>query len=157
MVSKSKQTGGPENEPVAGHVQQRCNKRLKNVVLQAVEKVRQFGPQDLREATQKLEARGAHTEFAMAKRLVRLAKYLVITGTIYRPKALLDAQAPKEKLVLYYQGAWDRWSIGIGTGPAWLVRLISVNRSAVGSRFSCATGSKNVSENCSSRRQEALI
>jgi hypothetical protein len=79
------------------YVQQRCNKRLKNVVLQAVEKVRQYGPEDLRRSAEELEANGSHTEFGMAKRLVRLAKYLVVTGTIYRPKTLLDPDTPKEK------------------------------------------------------------
>ena len=108
VVPKTKQTGGPEQEPVTGYVQQRCNKRLKNVVLQAVEKVRQFGPEDLVRAAQELEAQGSHTEFGMAKRLVRLGKYLVLTGTIYRPKALMAADTAKEALVLYYQQAWDK-------------------------------------------------
>jgi hypothetical protein len=108
VVTKTKQTGGPEKEPMPAYVQQRCNKRLKNVVLQAVEKVRQYGPEDLRRRAQELEANGSHTEFGMAKRLVRLAKYLVVTGTIYRPKTLLDPDTPKEKLVLYYQTAWDK-------------------------------------------------
>ena len=108
VVTKTKQTGGPEKEPMPSYVQQRCNKRLKNVVLQAVEKVRQYGPEDLRRSAEELEANGSHTEFGMAKRLVRLAKYLVVTGTIYRPKTLLDPDTPKEKLVLYYQTAWDK-------------------------------------------------
>jgi hypothetical protein len=108
VVSKTKQTGGPEKQPVSGHVQQRCNKRLKNVVLQAVGKVRQFGPEDLRRTAQELEAHGSHTEFGMAKRLVRLAKYLVVTGTIYRPKALMSSDTPKEVLLLYYQQTWDK-------------------------------------------------
>lgn len=108
VVSKTKQTGGPDKEPVSGYVQQRCNKRLKNVVLQAVEKIRQYGPEDLRRTAQELEARGAHTEFGIAKRLVRLAKYLVATGSIYRPKALMDSATPKENLVLYYQQVWDK-------------------------------------------------
>lgn len=108
VIPKSKQTGGPDKEPLTGHVQQRCNKRLKNVVLQAVEKVRQYGPEDLRHSAQELEARGAHTQFAMAKRLVRLAKHLVTTGTIYRPKALLDPDTPKAALAAYYQALWDK-------------------------------------------------
>jgi len=108
VVPRSKQTGGPQKAPVTGHVQQRCNKRFKNVVLLAVEKVRQFGPEDLRLQAQKLQAQGSHTNFALAKRLVRLAKYLVHTGTVYRPKALMDPDTPKETLALYYQGAWTK-------------------------------------------------
>ena len=108
VTSKTKQTGGPDKEPLTGHAQHRCNKRLKNVVLQAVEKVRLFGPEDLRQTAQELEARGAHTQFAMAKRLIRLAKDLVTSGTIYRPKALLDPNAPKAVLATYYQGLWEK-------------------------------------------------
>ena len=108
VVPKTKQTGGPDQEPVVGFVQQRCNKHLKNVVLQAVEKVRQFGPEELRQAAQNLEARGAHTEYGLAKRLVRLCKYLATTGTIYRPKTLLDPDTPKATLAAYYQAAWDK-------------------------------------------------
>jgi len=108
IVPRSKQTGGPQKPPVTGHVQQRCNKRFKNVVLLAVEKVRQFGPEELRREAEKLQAQGSHTEFALAKRLVRLSKYLVHTGTIYRPKALMGANTPKENLALYYQEACQK-------------------------------------------------
>jgi transposase len=108
VVPRSKQTGGPEKEPVVGSVQKRCNKRFKNVVLQAVEKVRQLGPEDLRRTAQELEARGAHTEFAMAKRLVRLAKYLALSGTVYRPKALMDPATPKATLAAHYQDVWGK-------------------------------------------------
>lgn len=108
VVPKSKQTGGPDKEATVGCVQQRCNKRLKNVVLQAVEKVLQFGPEDLRQTAQELEARGAHTEFAMAKRLVRLAKYLALNGSVYRPKALMDQDTPKATLAAHYQSVWDK-------------------------------------------------
>jgi transposase len=95
VVPKSKQTGGPANEPVVGRVQQRCNTRFKNVLLFAVEKIRQLGPEELRQTAQELEARGAHTQYAMGKRLVRLAKYLVLHASVYRPKALLDPDTPK--------------------------------------------------------------
>jgi transposase len=108
VVPKSKQTGGPEKDPVVGSVQQRCNKRLKNVVLQAVEKVILYGPEDLRRTAQELAARGAHTEFGIAKRLVRLGKYLALTGTVYRPKALLDPETPKATLAAHYQSVWEK-------------------------------------------------
>jgi transposase len=108
VVPKSKQTGGPGKEAVVGRVQRRCNKRLKNAVLLGVEKVRQLGPEELRQTAQALEARGAHTEFAMAKRLVRLGKYLVLTTTVYRPKALMNSEAPKADLAAHYQNVWEK-------------------------------------------------
>ena len=108
VVPKSKQTGGPDKEPVVGAVQRRCNKRLKNVVLQAAEKVIQYGPEELRQTAQQLEARGAHTAFAIAKRLVRLGKYLAVTGTVYRPKALMDPDTPQAPLAAHYQQVWEK-------------------------------------------------
>jgi len=108
VVPRTKQTGGPDKQAVVIGVHPRANKRFKNVVLLAVEKVRQWGPEELRQAAQELEARGAHTDFAMAKRLVRLAKYLVTTGNVYRPKALMDPQTPKATLAAYYQGLWEK-------------------------------------------------
>jgi hypothetical protein len=108
VVPKSKQTGGPQKEPLVGAVQQRCNKRLKNVVLQAVQKVIQHGPEELRRTAQELQARGAHTEFALAKRLVRLGKYLALTGTVYRPKAMMDPDTPQATLAAHYQSLWEK-------------------------------------------------
>jgi transposase len=108
VVSRTKQTGGPSKEPVAGTVQKRCNKRFKNVVLQAVEKVKEFGPEELRQSVQELDARGAHTNFAMAKRLVRLCKCLAVTGTLYRPKLLLDPQTSPATLAAHYQATWEK-------------------------------------------------
>lgn len=106
VVSKTKQTGGPEREPVVGHAQHRCNKRLKNTVLQTVEKVRQHGSQELLEQYAELDERGAHTERIMAKRLIRICKSIVLGANIYRPKALLDANTGKEELAAYYASAW---------------------------------------------------
>jgi transposase len=111
VVPRTKQTGGPDKEPRVGSVQQRCNKRFKNVVLQAVEKVRQHGPEDMLKAAQQLAAQGSHVEFAMAKRLVRLAKYLATTGTVYRPKALMDPDTPRSTLVAYYRELWEKLPI----------------------------------------------
>jgi transposase len=108
VVPKTKQTGGPQKEPQVGAVQQRCNKRLKNVVLQAVQKVILHGPEELRQAAQALQARGAHTEFALAKRLVRLGKYLALTGTVYRPKALMAPDTPTATLAAHYQSVWEK-------------------------------------------------
>ena len=67
-----------------------------------------YGPEELRRTAQELEARGAHTEFALAKRLVRLGKYLALTGTVYRPKALMDPDTPQATLAAHYQSLWEK-------------------------------------------------
>jgi len=61
VVPKSKQTGGPDKEPIIGAVQARCHKRLKNVVLQAVEKSSNTALKSCAERA-RTGARGAHTE-----------------------------------------------------------------------------------------------
>ena len=82
MVPKTKQTGGPDKEPVVGFVQQRCNQHLKNVVLQAVEKVRRFGPEDLRRAEQsRLKGR------PLAQRLKGMRWQLLRRGSRVRGQA----------------------------------------------------------------------
>lgn len=108
VVSKTKQTGGPDRAPVVGHAQHRCNKRLKNAVLQTVEKVRQYGSPELLEQFAQLDDRGAHTERVMAKRLIRICKCVALSANIYRPKALLNEATPKEALADYYAAAWEK-------------------------------------------------
>lgn len=108
VVSQSKQTGGPDRAALVGHAQHRCNKRLKNAVLQTVEKVRRHGSPELAEQFAQLDGRGAHTERLMAKRLIRICKCVVRSGHVYRPKALLGEAAPKEAVADYLAGAWDK-------------------------------------------------
>ena len=108
VVPKTEQTGGPDKPALTGYVSPRCNRRFKNVLLQAVEKVCRFGPEDLVHTAGKLLANGSHVQFAMAKRLVRIGKYLARTGTIYRPKQLLASDTPKATLVSYYLNQWDK-------------------------------------------------
>lgn len=108
VISRTKQTGGPERAPLVGHAPHRCNKRLKNAVLQTVEKVRQHGSPELLEQFAALDQRGAHTERIMAKRLIRICKAVVLGTSIYRPKALLDGGTPKQALADYYAAAWEK-------------------------------------------------
>jgi transposase len=113
VVPRSKQTGGPDHEPVVGSAQRRCNMRFKNAVLQAVQKVQQYGTTDLRQMAHRLEEQGSHVEFGLAKRLLRLGKYLVVNQCVYRPKPLLDPATPKAVLADHYRALWvkliEKW------------------------------------------------
>jgi transposase len=108
VVPRIKQTGGPDRAPVTGPPQRRCNTRLKNALLQAVEKVRQWDRADLLQRAQHLEEQGSHVEFGMAKWLLRLGQYLVRNHAVYRPKALMGPDTPKADLASYYQGLWGK-------------------------------------------------
>ena len=108
VVPRSKQTGGPGQEPVTGKVGQRANKRFKNTLLQSVLKVRQHGSPEWLQTIDRLHSQGSHVDNAIAKRLVRVCKFLVTTGTLYRPKALMAAVTPKATLSDYYQSLWKK-------------------------------------------------
>jgi hypothetical protein len=65
-------------------------------------------PPELVDQFLQLDERGAHTERLMAKRLIRICKSVVLSGAIYRPKALLDEKTPKEALAAHVQAAWPK-------------------------------------------------
>jgi transposase len=108
VVPSTKQSGGPDKAPVTGPVQQRCNKRFKNAVLRAVDQVRVHGPEDLIEAARQLEAQGSHVEFALAKRLIRLGKYLTLNHSLYLPKALFSQTSCQSQRADYYAKLWPK-------------------------------------------------
>jgi len=60
------------------------------------------------QSAQRLEEQGSHVEFAMAKRLLRLGKWLALNQTVYRPKALMDPDTPQAALASHYQGLWTK-------------------------------------------------
>ncbi len=46
--------------------------------------------------------------FGMAKRLLRIGKYLVVNATVYRPKALMNPDTPKATVAAHYQKLWQK-------------------------------------------------
>jgi transposase len=108
IVPRVAQTGGPDQPAHTGSVQRRCNHRAKNWVVQAGCSVGKHGPAELKEQYRKLERNGQNADFIMAKRLLRIAKDLMRRTTVYRPKALLDAQTPNSELATYYAELWPR-------------------------------------------------
>ncbi len=90
------------------HVKRRCNRILKDYVVQASVKMDLCGPEDLKSLYHLMEARGQHATFAIAKRLLRLSKNLLRTHCVYRPKALMASDTPKQQLAQYYQDLWPK-------------------------------------------------
>ena len=85
VVPRSKQSGGPDKEAQQGKTPIGCNRILKNHLVQAANQIGQHGPSDLKETYQNLSANGQHADFAMARRLLRSFRFMMIHQVIYLP------------------------------------------------------------------------
>lgn len=66
IVSSTDQTGGPDSPPVQRHAPRRCNRILKDWTVQSAQKIREFGPPELKDRILRWEANGQHASFAAA-------------------------------------------------------------------------------------------
>ncbi|MDA0813615.1 MAG: transposase [Verrucomicrobia bacterium] len=94
IVPRVKQSGGPDKPARTGRVRKGCNRILKNYLVQAAAKMRDFGPEGLQEAYHQLASNGQHADFIIARRLLRIFKYMMLSQSIYLPARLRkwDAQ-----------------------------------------------------------------
>ena len=112
IIPRTKQTGGPEKGPVIGTVSKRCNRILKDYVVQCGNHLGQHGPADLHEDHRRRGANGQHADFGMARRFLRMAMRLMRTGESYVPPELREGAA-LEELRAWYLELWpkllDKW------------------------------------------------
>ncbi|VGO16323.1 hypothetical protein PDESU_04914 [Pontiella desulfatans] len=112
IIPRTKQTGGPEKSPVIGSVSKRCNRILKDYVVQCGNHLGQHGPADLHEDHRRRGANGQHADFGMARRFLRMAMRLMRTGESYVPPEIRD-NATVEELRAWYLDLWpkllDKW------------------------------------------------
>ena len=88
IVPRVKQSGGPDKPARIGKVRKGANRILKNYLVQAAGKMRDYGPEGLQDAYHQLAANGQHADFVIAKRLLRIFKYMMISQSIYLPPRL---------------------------------------------------------------------
>ena len=77
IVSTTDQTGGPDSPPVQRHASPRCNRILKDWTVQSAQKIREYGPPELKDRIIRWENNGQHATFAAARRYLRLLHALV--------------------------------------------------------------------------------
>lgn len=94
-VPRSDQTGGPDAEPKLKSSPRRCNRVFKHWLMQAVEKVNQFGPVEWKDRAGQWEANGQHTCFLLARSFLRVSKVLVCRQTTFQCPASLAPDASK--------------------------------------------------------------
>ncbi|MBU0735279.1 MAG: transposase [Proteobacteria bacterium] len=114
-IPRVKQTGGPEGKTHAGKVAKRCNRILKDYVVQSANQLGLHGPEDLMADHKRREADGQHADFGIGRRYLRTAMHLMRTSQIYLPQRLRsNAEATPEERAGYYLMTWpalrEKWN-----------------------------------------------
>jgi transposase len=122
IIPRVKQSGGPEGETYTGPVAKRCNRILKDYLVQSALHLGLHGPQDLMLDYKRREASGQHADFGIARRYLRMAMCLMRTWQIYLPYRLRKAEANLEKRAGYYLMIWpylrEKWQRAGALGAA---------------------------------------
>jgi transposase len=113
IIPRVSQTGGPESEAHIGSVAHRCNRILKDYIVQSASHIGLHGVADLMDDHHRRDAAGQHANYGIARRYLRVAMHLMRNSTIYLPPALRESDVPAEARVEYYQILWpyllDKW------------------------------------------------
>lgn len=113
IIPRVSQTGGPDSEAHVGSVAHRCNKILKDYIVQSASHIGLHGVEDLMADHQRRDAEGQHANYGIARRYLRIGMHLMRNSCIYLPSALRRKDVPAEKRIEYYQIFWpyllDKW------------------------------------------------
>jgi transposase len=114
IIPRVKQTGGPEGNTYTGKVAKRCNRLLKNYVVQSGLHLGLHGPEDLMTDFRRREASGQHADFGIARRYLRMGMCLMRTSQVYLPQRLRNRNVEPKQRASYYLMIWpklrDKWS-----------------------------------------------
>jgi transposase len=108
IIPRIKQTGGPEGKIYTGKVAKRCNRILKDYVVQSANHMGLHGPEDLKADYKRREAEGQHADFGIGRRYIRMAMCLMKTSQVYMPPRLRNAKIKPEERAGYYLMTWPR-------------------------------------------------
>jgi len=105
IVPRQKQTGGSDSPPQVGHLPLDANHILKDYLLQAAYHAGTTGEHRLQQHYQRVEHREGKSRLSTAKLLVRIARRLVLTETVYLPAEMLrpTGALPQGSVAAYYQ------------------------------------------------------
>jgi hypothetical protein len=108
IIPRVKQTGGPESSASHGKVARRCNRKLKNHLVQCGNHMGQHGPEDLFEDHARRVANRQHADFGLAKRYLGIACHLMRYNQVYLPPHLRK-NASQDDRKAYYLAQWPKW------------------------------------------------
>ena len=113
IIPRVKQSGGTQGKTHTGKVSKRCNRILKDYVVQSANPLGLHGPQDLMTDYKRREAAGQHADFGIARRYLRTATCLMRKPQIYLPPEFRNAETKPEERAAYYLMAWpalrEKW------------------------------------------------
>lgn len=112
IIPRVSQTGGSEGTTYVGSVAKRCNRILKDYLVQSASHIGLHGADDLKVDHKRRDANGQHANYGIARRYLRIGMHMMRHSHIYLPEDLRDSstfEARKE----YYQIIWpyllDKW------------------------------------------------
>jgi len=105
IVPGVKQSGGPDQEAKHGSTRRRCNRVLKNHLVQCGTHMGLHGPDDLLEDHRRRTANKQHADFGLAHRYLRIAMCMMRWNQAYLPPHL-RRNADTEELRAYYLQLW---------------------------------------------------
>jgi len=113
IIPKIKQTGGKEGQTRAGNVSKRCNRILKDYVVQSAAHMGKHGPDDLMMDHKRRSSSGQHSDFGIGRRYLRMAMCLMKTSQTYLPDYLRNTGCTMEERAEYYLKTWpnlrEKW------------------------------------------------
>jgi transposase len=108
IIPRVKQSGGPEGKTRTGKVAKRCNRILKDYVVQSANHMGLHGPEDLMADYKRREAAEQHADFGIGRRYLRMAMCLMKTSQVYMPQRFRNAEVKPEQRAGYYLMSWPR-------------------------------------------------
>ncbi len=112
IIPRVFQTGGSEGDTHVGSVAKRCNRILKDYVVQSGSHLGLHGPDDLMVDHKRRDANGQHADFGIARRYLRMGMHLMRHSYVYLPENL-RGQSSFEARRAYFQMFWpyllEKW------------------------------------------------
>jgi transposase len=106
IVPKTYQTGGPDSPATQGHATPRCNRILKDWIVQSAQKIQLYGPPELKARITRWNANGQHGIYAAARRYLRLLRSLVKNQVPYLAPSGRDRQATPDERAAAIRDTW---------------------------------------------------
>ncbi|MCP3898190.1 MAG: IS110 family transposase [Desulfobacteraceae bacterium] len=108
IIPKVKQTGGTQGKSQTKKVGKRCNRILKDYLVQSASHIGLHGPEELMSDYKRRDTQGQHADFGMGRRYLRMAIGLMRTSQTYLPKSLRGKKSSKKGRGQYYLMSWPK-------------------------------------------------
>ncbi len=106
IIPRVKQSGGVQGKTHVKKVGKRCNRILKDYVVQSASHIGLSGPDDLKMDYKRRDAQGQHADFGIARRYLRITICLMRTDQTYLPKNLRSTKNNMKERAEYYITSW---------------------------------------------------